>query len=137
MHEKKPHGIRAEFFNNLRRVGVIFEALAHFFAVRGKHYAAYDAILKSGLVKKSCREYRERVKPPARLVKSLGDKIRRKVLFKIFFVFKRIVVLRVGHRARLKPAVKHFGHAAHGSPARAGNRDAVNKVLVQVAGRFA
>ena len=37
------------------------------------------------------------------------------MIFKPFFIFKRIVNLRIRHRTGFKPAVKHIANAAHHS----------------------
>lgn len=42
------------------------------------------------------------------LIESLGDEVSREVAFKLFLVLERVVQLRVGHGARLEPAIKHL-----------------------------
>ena len=57
------------------------------------------------------------------------------VLFKVFFILKGIVHLRIRHRTGLKPAVQHFRNTVHRFAAlltRYGNL--INKVLVQIFG---
>ena len=79
------------------------------------------------------RKNRQRVEPAAGLIKTFGNKVRREMLFKILFVFKRIMILRIRHRARLKPAVEHLWNAVHSTAAFfARNRNLIYKLLVQV-----
>ena len=57
----------------------------------------------------------QRVEPAARLVDGLADKVGGEVFFKFVTVFKWIMQLRVGHRARLKPHIHGVGEAVVGA----------------------
>ena len=135
VHEEEAQGIRTKLADCLHRVSIIAQALAHLASVLGKGNAAYNAVLERRLVKNLCGKHGQRIEPAARLVKPLADKIRREMLFKVFLVFKGIVVLRVGHGAAFKPTVKDFGNAVHRSAAFfTRNSNLVHKLLVQVFG---
>ena len=54
------------------------------------------------------------VEPAARLIDSLANVVRWKVLFEFVFVFERVVPLRVGHRAGVKPAIDNLRNSLPG-----------------------
>ena len=71
------------------------------------------------------------IKPPSCLINSFSNKIRRKIIFKKFFVFKWIMVLCIWHRTRLKPAVKYLRRALVGLSILF-NEDLVDMVFMQI-----
>ena len=92
----------------------------------------HEDILVGGTVKDKCGYSHKRVEPATSLVHTLGDEVCGEMAFKVFLVFKGIVVLGIGHGARFKPAVQNLWNASHGTTALARNSDFVYKVLVQV-----
>ena len=72
-----------------------------------------QARLERRPVKQSRGHHHQRIEPPARLRQIFDNEIRREMVFKPFFVFKRVMHLRVRHGARFKPAVKDVFDTAH------------------------
>ena len=105
--------IRAVFFKCVKRIYCISLGLAHLLAVLVLHVAEYDDILIRSFIKYERRDSQQRIEPSSRLVNSLRNKVRRKLLFKKLFIFKRIVVLCKRHGAGIKPAVDNFRHTVH------------------------
>ena len=97
VHQKKPERVRPKAVDYLHGVGVVAQALAHFFAVSGKHEAAYNAVFERRFFEERRRQNGEGVKPAPRLVKPFVDKVRRKVAVEKFFVLGGVVALAVGH----------------------------------------
>jgi hypothetical protein len=87
---------------------VVFEPLAHLLAVGCKHEAIADQVLEGRFVKQGRGEHHEGIEPTPGLVQALGHKVSGKVALEEFLVLKRVVELTIGHRATLKPAVKHL-----------------------------
>ena len=132
VHQKQADGIGPEHGHRLGGVGVVPQALGHLLAVGGKDKAVYHTVLEGGTVKEGGCQNGEGVEPASGLVQSLGDEVRREVAFQVVLVLEGIVVLGVGHGARLKPAVQHLRDAGHGAAAVTGNGNLVHKVLVEV-----
>ena len=109
--------IRAVSLKRLKRIHCVALGLAHLLPVLVLHMPQHDHVLEGRTVKQERGFRHQGVKPPARLIHRLGDKLRRKLAVKQLFIFKRIVVLRKGHRAGIKPAVDHLRHTLHGSAA--------------------
>ena len=79
------------------------------------------------------RNHVEVIEPRARLIDALGDKFRRKSRVEFFRVLKRIVCLRIRHRARIKPRIEYIRHAPHHAIALFTRyRDLIHDVLVQI-----
>ena len=70
-----------------------------------------DGVFKAGFVKQQRRFRVKRIEPASRLVDSLRQESSRKLFFKQFFVFKRVMDLGKRHRTGIKPAVDDFGRA--------------------------
>ena len=64
-------------------------------------------------VEQQGRNGEQRIEPASRLIDSLGNKLRRELLLEQVVIFKRIVVLREGHRTGVEPAVDNLRHAVH------------------------
>ena len=105
------NSIGAKFVDQFVGIGIIAQPLGHLVAVFGKNDAIDDDVFKCRLIEKSDGENVQGIKPAARLIEPFRDKIGRKAFFGQFFVFKGIVILRIRHRTRFKPAVKHFRNA--------------------------
>ena len=70
-------------------------------------------VSESRLVKENRGNREQRIEPSSCLIDRLGYEIRREVLFKEFFVLKRIVILRERHRPRVEPTVDNLFHPGH------------------------
>ena len=95
----------------MARIGIVLEALGHLASVLSEDHARDDAVLEWLAIKESCSKYNEGVEPPAGLVEALVDEVGREVGLEPFAVLEGVVGLRVWHRARLEPAIEHFGHS--------------------------
>src|SRR3989344_8582011 len=113
--EVEPERICPVGIDNVHRVGIILQPFAHFLSILRENESVYDDVLVGSLAKERHTQYQKRVKPATRLVEAFRYKMRRvsfrarkptATRLKDIFVFKRIVVLRVRHRARFKPAIK-------------------------------
>eukprot|EP00162_Nutomonas_longa_P014982 comp22153_c0_seq2/m.51929 comp22153_c0_seq2/g.51929 ORF comp22153_c0_seq2/g.51929 comp22153_c0_seq2/m.51929 type:complete len:649 (+) comp22153_c0_seq2:143-2089(+) len=99
--------------DDLGRVRVVLEALAHLFAVGGKDKTVDDEVLERRLVVECGGEHHEGVEPAAGLVDAFGNKVGREALVELFLgLGEGEVDLRIGHGAGLEPAVKDLGGAA-------------------------
>eukprot|EP00160_Parvularia_atlantis_P015540 Unigene4479_Nuclearia_a/m.13690 Unigene4479_Nuclearia_a/g.13690 ORF Unigene4479_Nuclearia_a/g.13690 Unigene4479_Nuclearia_a/m.13690 type:complete len:521 (-) Unigene4479_Nuclearia_a:1533-3095(-) len=129
----QPQRVGAVLVQDLARVRVVLEALGHLLAVRGQDEAVDDQVAERRLVKQRGRNDEQRVEPPARLVKALGDEVGGEGRLKLGAVLERVVLLGVGHAARLEPAVKNLLHAPQIALAHLGrDRDVVDALAVQV-----
>ena len=88
-------------------------ALGHLVAVFVKDKAKNDGVLIAGLAEQEHGLRVQGIEPAAGLVHRFADEGRGEPLLKEVLVLKRIVELRVRHRAGVEPAVDDFGHAAH------------------------
>ncbi len=93
-------------------VHVIFQAFAELAPLIVQHHAVTDAVFKRNSVKQRHGEHEHIIKPAARLRFIFHDEVGRKMRFKPFFVFKRIMHLGIGHRAGFKPAIEDVFHPA-------------------------
>ncbi len=131
--EIPPHRVRALLVKNAPRIDDISFMLAHFLSVLILHMPKHDAVFKGRFIKNQRTDGKQRIEPSARLVHSLADKVRRKMAFKFFLMFKGIMPLRKGHAPAVIPAVDHFRYAVH--TAAAGwtlKRDGIKERLVQL-----
>ena len=85
----------------------------HFDAVLVEDVSHHDAIIVGRRIKKARSDRMQTVKPSARLVDRLGDKVGRHALLENFLILKRIMVLGKGHRTGIVPAVNNFGNTCH------------------------
>ena len=106
----KPNRVGSILIQHLCRIGVVLEPLAHLLPVFSQDQPVDDTVVKCGFVKKSLGDDHEGVKPAPGLVQSFADEVGREICLKNFLVFKWIMLLPIGHRARLKPAVEHLRH---------------------------
>ena len=105
----------------------------HLLPVFVLYQAQYQNVFIRRFIKDQSGNRQKRIKPPSGLVHGLTDKVRRKMLFKNFLVFKRIVPLRKRHGARVEPAVDHLFDPRHFTAAfRAADCNAVDIRLVQL-----
>jgi hypothetical protein len=96
-------------------VGVVLEPLGHLLAVLREHQPVDDEVREGGPVEQRGGEHHQRVEPAARLVQALGDEGGGEaVLQEALGVLERVVDLRVGHGARLEPAVEDLCGRAGG-----------------------
>ena len=95
----------------MHRIGIILQTLGHFAPIFRQDHTIDHHILERRTVKKSRAEHHKRIKPAARLIQSLGDKIRWKMRVQPLLVLKRIMALCIRHGPALKPAIEHFGYA--------------------------
>ena len=72
-----------------------------------------DNVLIGSFVEQESAFREERMEPASRLVDSLRNELSGELSLKEFLVFKGIMILREGHCAGVKPAVKHLGNAVH------------------------
>ena len=55
----------------------------------------------------------KRIEPATSLIDTFSDEIRREILLKFFFIFKRIMPLCVRHRTRIKPNINQIQLSFH------------------------
>ena len=125
--------IRAIFGKRLERIDGISLGFAHLLAVFILHVSKNDNIFKRSLIKQQCGDRHQRIEPASGLIHCLRNKLSREVFLEIFFIFKRIVILRKRHGTGIEPAVDHFRYPVHRlSALRAANRHLVDERTVQL-----
>mmetsp|Transcript_22495 Transcript_22495/g.73070 ORF Transcript_22495/g.73070 Transcript_22495/m.73070 type:complete len:643 (+) Transcript_22495:1232-3160(+) len=133
--EVEAQRIRAVLLHHLVRVGVIFQALAHLFAVSCEDEAVAHEVLERRAVEERRGEHHQRVEPSTRLVEPFRDKVGGKVVLEELFVLERVVQLRVRHAPALEPAVEDvldaFEHAKLGAALRR-DGEVVDEVTVYI-----
>src|ERR1043166_640296 len=67
--------IGAVFLDYLHRIGIIFEPLGHLLPVACQNKPVDDDVIVRRAAEQNDAKHNQRVKPPARLVESLGDKV--------------------------------------------------------------
>ncbi len=106
-------GVRPFTRQDLVGIDNIAEVFRHFDAILVENVSHHDAIIVGRRVKKARGDRMQTVKPPARLVDRLGDKVGRHTLLENFLVLKRIMILSKGHRTGIIPTVDNFGNTCH------------------------
>ncbi len=129
-------GVRPVGVEHQVGVWIVLEPLGHLLAVLGQHEPVDDHVPVGRLSEQHRAQEHERVEPAARLVETLGDEVRREEVPEAFRVrlavrAAHVVLLGVGHGARLEPAVQHFGGAMVGLAVLLDD-DLVHVVLVEV-----
>jgi len=97
VHEEETYCVSAEFIYCFHRISIVAEALAHLASILCKHKTVYNTVFKCRAVEQIGGKNGKRIEPAARLIKAFADKVGREMFFKVFLVFKRIVVLRIRH----------------------------------------
>ena len=131
--QEKPQRIRPVGLDDVHRVRIILETLGHLLPVFGQNHAVDDHIARGGLVEERGRKNRQRVEPSAGLVLPLRDEVGGEVLFKALLVFKGVMVLGIGHRTALEPAVENLGNARQDRSGTPFELDRIDEMLVDVA----
>ena len=122
-------------------IGIVLETLRHLLAVFSENKPVNNDVLIGRLVEKTGSENHERIEPAARLIETLGDEVRRKELVDTLpaCIFPHIMLLGIGHRAGLEPAVENFGRTVISLTVFL-NNDLINEMLVEIrnllAGKF-
>ena len=125
--------IRAIFGKRLERIDGISLGFAHLLAVFILHVSKNDNIFKRSLIKQQCGDRHQRIEPASGLIHCLRNKLSREVFLEIFFIFKRIVILRKRHGTGIEPAVDYFRYPVHRlSALRTANRHLVDERTVQL-----
>ena len=131
--EVPAHGVRPMDVEHVPRVHHIALALGHFLPFFVQNQPEHHAVFVGGLVEEQGANGVQGVEPTARLVNGFTNEVGGVLLFEDLFVLERVVPLRVGHGAAVKPDVNHFGHAAHGAATGfTGKGDFVHVGAVQV-----
>mmetsp|Transcript_39804 Transcript_39804/g.84839 ORF Transcript_39804/g.84839 Transcript_39804/m.84839 type:complete len:1014 (+) Transcript_39804:710-3751(+) len=132
--EVHPQCIGPVLGNDEVRVGVILEPLGHLLPVPGQDQSIHDEVLERRPVEQRRAEDHERVKPAPGLVESLGDEVGGEPLLELLLVLEGVMLLCVGHGARLEPAVEDLVDPSQHRPGilLGGDGDLVDDVLVQV-----
>ena len=105
--------VRTVGVERVERVNGVALGLRHLLSVLILNVAENKNVFIGRSVEQQGRNGEQRIEPASRLIDSLGNKLRRELLLEQVVIFKRIVVLREGHRAGVEPAVDNFGHAVH------------------------
>ena len=101
--------ISAVAINNDRRLGIVFEPLAHLFAVAGEDQASANEVSERGRAEQMGSQHDKSVEPAAGLIDALSDKIGREAGLEGVDVLKRIVTLRSTPKMPFpEPAVQHL-----------------------------
>ena len=87
--------------------------LGHLYAVFIVYVPQYYAVFEGRAAEEYGVDDEQGIEPAARLVDGFGYEVGGEGLVKQIFIFKRIVILRKGHRTRIEPAVDNFGRALH------------------------
>ena len=125
-------GIRAIFFNGFEGINSVAQTLRHLVTTFIQHQSVGDNVFEGDAIEKHGGDGMKREEPPARLVNPFGNKIGRKELVKIIFVFKGIVVLRIGHGSRIEPHIDQHRLAKHSLSGCTHQDQIVHKGSVQV-----
>ncbi len=107
-HKIIPHGICSVFFEDYHWVRIIFETLAHLFAILSKNNPVYDYIFERWCCadiwnrrllssRQSCCEDMKSIKPTTSLILSFSNKSSRETSLKLGFIFKWIMHFTVRH----------------------------------------
>src|SRR5258705_9584560 len=97
--------------DQLHRIGIVAEPLAHLATVFTEQDAMADRALERRLVEQRRREHEHRVEPAARLRDVLRDEVAREARAERGLVLEWSVKRREWHRARLEPAIEYVGDA--------------------------
>ena len=137
VHQVDPQRVGPVLVEDEVGVREVALALRHLLAVCGEDDAVDDHVLERGAIEERGGEDGEGVEPAAGLVEALGDEVGWERALDRLLVLEGVVVLCVGHGARLEPAVEDLRDAPHGAslgPA-GGEGDPVHPVPVQVGDR--
>ena len=104
----------------------------HFYAVFIVDVPQNDAVFERSLAEQNRRDDEQGVEPAARLVDRLGDEVGGESFVEQVLVFKRVMVLREGHGAGIKPAVDDLRRAFHRAAALAFESAVVDVRAVQL-----
>ena len=91
--------VRAVGVERVERVNGVALGLRHLLTVLILNVAEDENILIGSSVEQQGRYGEQRIEPASRLIDGLGDELSRELLLEQVVIFKRIVVLREGHRA--------------------------------------
>ena len=97
----------------VERVDGVALGLRHLLSVLILNVTENEDVFIGRSVEQQGRNGEQRIEPASRLIDSLGNELRRELLLEQVVIFKRIVVLREGHRAGGEPAVDNLRHAVH------------------------
>ena len=111
--EEPADRVRPMAAESLHRVHRISLRLRHLLPVLILNMAENQDIFIGRPVEEDRGLRKERVEPSPRLIHRLTDELRRKLGGEELLVLKRIVMLRIGHRAGIKPAVNDLRHPFH------------------------
>ena len=78
------------------------------------------------------RDCKERIKPPARLVDSFGDKVRRIIALELLTVLEWKMPLGERHRTGVEPGIDHFRRTLHRAAAMTLQGVAIDERLVWI-----
>jgi hypothetical protein len=134
INEIQSHGISSIGIDDFHWIGVVALALAHLFALVIQNQSIHNKILVGCIIPKSSRYDIESVEPSSCLIDSLCNEISWEYLAELLFLHgEGVVLLSVGHRTRLKPAIKYLIDTPKYSLAcLRGNRDLINEFTVEI-----
>ena len=130
--QEQTQRIRSVRVDDVQRVRIVLFALGHLLSVFREDESVDDDVARRRLSEQRGGEHDERVEPSSGLVEPFRDEIGGEMFVEVGFVFKRIMLLRVGHGAAFKPAVEHFRDAGQDRAGFRLDRELVDEMLVDI-----